>query len=174
MPAGFAEFAQPRGLASVADVSDANVGGAGTPSEPAAAGDAEEISLYEAAGGTPFFEQLVEHFYEGVVTDAVLAPLYDFDDLDGARRRLTLFLVQFFGGPTTYLEERGHPMLRMRHLPFHIGPEQRDHWLIHMRAAVESLDPHPVIRRMLLDYFEPAAEHLRNDTGLPISRPRPG
>ena len=71
------------------------------------------------------------------VTDAVLLPLYPDDDLDGARHRLTLFLAQYWGGPTTYMDERGHPMLRMRHMPFQVGPAERDHWLLHMAAAVE-------------------------------------
>lgn len=139
-------------------------------SDPEPKPDAEEtISVYEAAGGMDFFVRLVDAFYEGVVADPVLAPLYDPADLDGARRRLTLFLVQYFGGPTTYLEERGHPRLRLRHMPFVVGPAERDHWLVNMRAAIDRVDPHPVIRQILLEYFEPAAEHLRNDTGLPIS-----
>jgi hemoglobin len=102
------------------------------------ADDAErEVSLYEAVGGMPFFTALVDAFYEGIVTDAVLLPLYPAEDLDGARHRLTLFLAQYWGGPTTYMEERGHPKLRMRHMPFHVGPAERDHWLLHMAAAVE-------------------------------------
>jgi hemoglobin len=127
------------------------------------------ISVFEAAGGLPFFERLVDAFYVGVTADPVLAPLYPADDLDGARRRLSLFLAQYFGGPMTYNEERGHPRLRMRHMPFVIGPLERDRWLVNMRAALDAVDPHPVIRQILLGYFEPAAEQLRNDTGLPIS-----
>lgn len=134
-----------------------------TPAEPTPAEDDETISLYEAVGGMPFFELLVAKFYEGVVADEVLAPLYDQNDLPGAERRLSLFLGQYFGGPMTYMEERGHPKLRLRHMPFHVGPTERDHWLINMRAALDAVDPHPVIRQMLLGYFEPAAEHLRND-----------
>ncbi len=129
----------------------------------------ETITLYEAAGGQEFFDRLVEEFYRGVMVDPVLAPLYPADDIEGAKRRLSLFLVQYWGGPLTYLEERGHPKLRLRHMPFRIGPEQRDRWLVNMRAALDAVDPHPVIRTMLLEYFEPAAEALRNDTGLPIS-----
>ena len=130
----------------------------------------EAISLYEAVGGMPFFERLVDAFYDGVVQDEVLWPLYpDHDDLVGARRRLTLFLAQYWGGPPIYNDERGHPRLRMRHFPFHIGPLERDRWLLHMTRAVELLDPPAVIREALLGYFAPAAEHLRNDTGLPIS-----
>ncbi|MEZ5216488.1 MAG: globin [Ilumatobacteraceae bacterium] len=140
-----------------------------TDGAPEAAVGEETISLYEAIGGMPFFERLVAKFYEGVIADEVLAPLYDHDDLDGAERRLSTFLAQYFGGPTTYLEERGHPRLRMRHMPFRVGPVERDRWLVNMRAALDACDPHPVLRQMLLEYFEPAAEHLRNDTGLPIS-----
>ena len=131
-----------------------------------------EVSLYEAAGGMPFFEALVDSFYDGVVTDPVLLPLYALDDIAGARHRLTLFLAQYWGGPTTYMEERGHPKLRMRHMPFHVGPAERDHWLLHMAAAVERAAPSPEIHDALMAYFVPAAEHLRNDTGLPISSAR--
>jgi hemoglobin len=137
-----------------------------------------ESALYERVGGQPFFERLVDLFYEGVATDPVLLPLYpEAPDLTGARHRLTGFLVQYWGGPTTYSDERGHPRLRMRHLPFHIGPAERDHWLTHMAAAVEQVcvetDAGHDVRDELLAYFVPAAEHLRNDTGLPISSARP-
>ena len=134
----------------------------------------DDVSLYERVGGMPFFEQLVGRFYEGVANDEVLLPLYpEQPDLAGARHRLTLFLAQYWGGPHTYIEERGHPRLRMRHMPFRVGPLERDRWLLHMTAAVESvtadLDDGAEIARTLLDYFVPAAEHLRNDTGLPIT-----
>ena len=80
-----------------------------------------EISMYERVGGMPFFETLVDHFYVGVVADEVLWPLYpDHSDLEGAKRRFTLFLGQYWGGPQTYMEERGHPKLRLRHMPFHV------------------------------------------------------
>ena len=135
-------------------------------------------SLFSRVGGGAFFERLVDVFYDGVEADGVLAPLYpDAPDFGPARHRLTLFLQQYWGGPTTYLSERGHPRLRMRHLPFHVGPLERDRWLVHMAAAVEvacdELDAAPEARRevasTLMDYFVPAAEHLRNDTGLPIT-----
>lgn len=122
-----------------------------------------EATLYDAVGGTPFFERLVDRFYAGVVTDPVLAPMYPDDDIEGARHRLTLFLVQYWGGPTTYMEERGHPRLRMRHFPFHVGATERDHWLLHMAAAVEAVTQPGDIRDALMGYFVPAAEHLRND-----------
>ena len=133
-----------------------------------------EISMYERVGGMPFFETLVEHFYVGVVADEVLWPLYpDHSDLEGAKRRFTLFLGQYWGGPQTYMEERGHPKLRLRHMPFHVGPLERDRWLVHIAAAIEVTTTDESIRHELLAYFVPAAEHLRNDTGLPISSSKP-
>jgi len=135
-------------------------------------GDAS--TLYAAVGGMAFFTRLVDAFYDGVATDEVLLPLYpEAPDLSGARHRLTLFLAQYWGGPTTYSDERGHPKLRMRHMRFTVGPAQRDRWLAHMGAAVEATAPTAEIAATLMDYFRPAAEHLRNDTGLPISSARP-
>ena len=97
-----------------------------------------EQPLFERVDGEAFFRRVVDHFYEGVMADPRLAPLYPSDDLDGARDRLSLFLIGFFGGPQTYTEQRGHPRLRMRHLPYAIGPEERDAWFGHMAAAVAS------------------------------------
>ncbi len=131
---------------------------------------ASEPSVYERVGGLQFFERLVNDFYDGVETDDVLAALYpNAPDFSGARHRLTLFLSQYWGGPTTYNDERGHPKLRMRHFPFQIGPLQRDRWLLHMSNAIAvsgAVDP---VKTTLLDYFVRTAEHLRNDTGLPIT-----
>jgi hemoglobin len=122
-----------------------------------------EVSVYELAGGSEFFESLVDRFYKGVALDPVLLPLYPQpEDLAPARRRLTLFLIQYWGGPTTYSDERGHPRLRMRHAPFVIGPVERDRWLVHMRAAVHALDPPVEVRAALFDYFAMAAEAMRN------------
>jgi hemoglobin len=132
----------------------------------------DELTLYDAAGGVSFFERLVDAFYSGVASDEVLLPLYpEAPDLSGARHRLTLFLAQYWGGPTTYNDERGHPRLRMRHMPFTVGPLQRDHWLAHMGAAVAQCAPTQAIAERLMAYFVPAAEQMRNDTGLPISSP---
>lgn len=132
--------------------------------------DHDASSFYDAVGGMPFFERLVDAFYVGVESDDVLAPLYpDAPDFSGARRRLTLFLAQYWGGPTTYDDERGHPRLRMRHFPFPVGPLQRDRWLLHMARAIEASGADEAAQRTMIDYFVPAAEHLRNDTGLPIS-----
>jgi hemoglobin len=121
------------------------------------------MTVFEAAGGMPFFEALVDRFYEGVATDPVLLRLYpEPDDLSNARHRLTLFLAQYWGGPSTYGEERGHPRLRMRHAPFAIGPEERDHWLAHMQAALDAVAPEPDVRAKLDEYFGFAAESMRN------------
>ncbi len=124
---------------------------------------APTTTVYERVGGLPFFERLVDRFYEGVAGDPVLLRLYPHpEDLAAPRRHLSLFLAQYWGGPTTYSHERGHPRLRIRHAPFAIGPEERDHWLGHMRAAVAWLDPQPDIRRALEEYFQTAAESMRN------------
>lgn len=137
-------------------------------------GESRTVSLYEFVGGDDFFFRLVDAFYEGVERDDVLLPLYpEPADLGPARRRLALFLIQYWGGPTTYLDERGHPKLRMRHFPFRIGVVERDRWVHHMLRAVERTTDDDQVRTMLIDYFVPAAEHLRNDTGLPISSAKP-
>ena len=94
-------------------------------------------NVYDAAGGAETFKLLVERFYSRVATDALLRPLYPEEDLASATERLTLFLIQYWGGPSTYNEKRGHPRLRMRHQPFAIGQAERDAWLGHMTAAVD-------------------------------------
>jgi hemoglobin len=119
-------------------------------------------TLFERAGGLPFFTALVDRFYAGVRDDPVLRPLYPEADLGPAARRLTLFLVQYWGGPGTYSEERGHPRLRLRHAPFAIGGEERDRWLTHMRAAVDVSGADRAISEELLGYFAMAAEGMRN------------
>ena len=122
-----------------------------------------EISVYEEVGGMPFFEALVDRFYDGVASDPVLLRVYpDAADLSGARHRLTLFLAQYWGGPTTYDRERGHPRLRMRHVPFAIGPEERDHWLALMREAIAASGPPQAVAARLHAYFDMAAEAMRN------------
>lgn len=119
-------------------------------------------SLYEVVGGMPFFERLVAHFYDGVASDEVLRPLYPEADLAPAARRLTLFLAQYWGGPTTYTSERGHPRLRARHFPFPIGTLERDRWLLHMRAAIDASDAAEPARARLHEYVTMAAEAMRN------------
>jgi hemoglobin len=112
----------------------------------------------------PFFETLVGRFYDGVAGDPGLRPIYPETDpgLPLARRRLTLFLAQYWGGPTTYDAERGHPRLRMRHVPFVIGPAERDAWLGHMRRAIAESGSSPSVAARLDAYFEMAAEAMRN------------
>jgi hemoglobin len=125
--------------------------------------DAPERSLYEAVGGMPFFVSLVDAFYLRVADDEVLLRLYPEQvDLSAARERLTLFLAQYWGGPTTYSDARGHPRLRMRHGPFRIGMIERDHWLQAMNEALNELSPAPEIRARLDDYFVMAADAMRN------------
>ena len=112
----------------------------------------------------PFFEALVDRFYDGVAGDPVLLAVYpDPGDLAGARHRLTLFLAQYWGGPRTYDEERGHPRLRMRHAGFAIGSVERDAWLRHMRAAIAELHPPAeVAGRLEALFLSPVAEGMRN------------
>lgn len=119
-------------------------------------------SVYDLAGGEQTFKLLVERFYAGVAGDPVLRAVYPEEDLSGATERLTLFLVQYWGGPATYSERRGHPRLRLRHQPFTIGRRERDAWLRHMSDAVESLELAPAVRKALLDYFETASTAMIN------------
>ena len=100
-------------------------------------GMSDEPTPYDRMGGAAFFDALVHHFYEGVAGDPVLRPMYPEGDLEPAERRLRLFLTQYWGGPTTYSDERGHPRLRMRHNPYVIDDDARDRWLDHMRAALD-------------------------------------
>lgn len=119
-------------------------------------------SVYELAGGEQTFRLLVQRFYGRVAEDPLLRAVYPDQDLSGATERLTLFLIQYWGGPNTYSEQRGHPRLRMRHQPFAIGSAERDAWLGHMTAAVESLDLAPQVHKALLDYFETASTAMIN------------
>ena len=123
-----------------------------------------EQTVYEAVGGDDFFFGLSQRFYAGVSQDPELLAMYPTpDDLTEATNSLALFLIQYWGGPTTYSDQRGHPRLRMRHVPFAIGQKERDAWVIHMTAAVESAeDLAPAIATRLLDYFTMAADHLIN------------
>ena len=118
-------------------------------------------TLYDHVGGQAFFNQLVDRFYAGVETDAPLRTMYP-DDLEPGKRALALFLGQYFGGPTTYSDEKGHPRLRMRHVNFRIGPAERDGWVRHMTAAVDGAELDPAVRTQMLDYFAMAAEHMIN------------
>ena len=121
-----------------------------------------EATFYAQVGGHETFVRLVDAFYDGVAADPVLRPLYPEEDLAPARERLRMFLEQYWGGPTTYSEQRGHPRLRMRYAPFRVNPEARDRWLTHMRAAVESLHLAPMNESILWDYLERAAWSMVN------------
>jgi hemoglobin len=122
-------------------------------------------ALYERVGGETFFVDLVDRFYLGVAGDPLLRPLYP-DDLRESSRHLALFLMQYWGGPGTYSEERGHPRLRMRHVPFVIGPAERDAWLRHMLGALAELEAAsritPADAREFREYLEMAANSLVN------------
>ncbi len=119
-------------------------------------------SFYEAVGGDETFRRLVARFYAAVADDPVLRPLYPEEDLSGAEERLRMFLVQYWGGPSTYSEQRGHPRLRMRHAPFAIGPAERDAWLGHMRAALDSLSLPEKLERPLWSYLRVATASMQN------------
>ena len=122
-----------------------------------------ETSLYERVGGEPFFVGLVGAFYDRVEADPILLALYpDQDDLEPARWRLTAFLIQYFGGPTTYSEQRGHPMLRARHHPYAIGEVERDHWLAAMKFGLDQVAASGAERAEMEVYFAVAAEAMRN------------
>jgi hemoglobin len=120
-----------------------------------------EVSVYDAVGGQPFFDALCARFYAGVAADPLLRPLYP-DDLAAAEAHLAGFLAQYWGGPTTYSDERGHPRLRMRHAPFRIGTAERDAWLVHMAAALDEVRPPADIEARMLDYFTVAADAMMN------------
>jgi hemoglobin len=132
-------------------------------------------TFYDAIGGAPTFRRLVAHFYAGVAQDSVLRPLYPDQDLGAAETRLRMFLEQYWGGPRTYSDQRGHPRLRMRHVPFVIGVRERDAWLRHMRAAVDSLELPPAEDRTLWTYLTSAAHSRVNniDEGDGIGLPAP-
>ncbi|MCC9145664.1 MULTISPECIES: globin [unclassified Arthrobacter] len=119
-------------------------------------------NFYEAVGGHPTFVKLVDVFYDGVADDPLMRPMYPEEDLGPAKERLLLFLEQYWGGPKTYGEQRGHPRLRMRHMPFIVTPAARNAWLRHMRAAVDSLDLSPLHEGTLWDYLERAAHSMVN------------
>ncbi|GAA1777091.1 MULTISPECIES: globin [Streptomonospora] len=122
----------------------------------------EPQTFYDAVGGEETFVRLVRRFYQGVAEDPVLRPLYPEEDLGPAEERLRLFLMQYWGGPRTYSERRGHPRLRMRHFPFRVGTRERDHWLTHMRAAVDELELPEALDRQLWEYLVYAAHSMVN------------
>lgn len=119
-------------------------------------------TFFERVGGEAVFQKLAAEFYRGVGSDPLLSPMYPPDDMAGAERRLRMFLEQYWGGPDTYQQERGHPRLRMRHAQFPIGPKARDAWLSHMRVAVDSLKLSPADDAELWDYLQRAAHAMLN------------
>ncbi len=121
-----------------------------------------QLSFYEAVGGEETFTRLVHRFYQGVAADPELRPMYPSKDLSSAEEHLRLFLMQYWGGPGTYSERRGHPRLRMRHVRFAIGEAERDAWLRHMRDALDELDLPAPLADQLWDYLVMAAHSLVN------------
>lgn len=132
--------------------------------------DAEQ-TFYEAVGGAETFRRLVARFYEEVADDEIVRPLYPEEDLGPAEDRFRMFLEQYWGGPKTYSESRGHPRLRMRHMPFPVTPQARDRWLVHMMAGVDAAELSPEWDAALRDYLERAAHSLVNTMDDPSTPP---
>ncbi|MEU9789308.1 globin [Streptomyces sparsogenes] len=128
-------------------------------------GTLQEQTFYEQVGGEETFRRLVHRFYQGVAEDPLLRPMYPEEDLGPAEERLRLFLMQYWGGPRTYSENRGHPRLRMRHAPFTVNRAAHDAWLHHMRVAVDELELAPELERQLWEYMTYAAASMVNAAG---------
>jgi hemoglobin len=128
-------------------------------------GDGRAGTFFDAVGGEDTFRRLVAEFYAGVEHDPVLRPLYPEGELEAAAERLRMFLIQYWGGPATYSEQRGHPRLRMRHAPFAIDATARDAWLANMRRALDTIDLPAAYDQVLWDYLVSAADSLRNRPG---------
>ena len=131
--------------------------------------DASQQTFYDRMGGSATFTRLVAAFYEGVAGDEVLRPLYPEQDLGPAADRLRMFLEQYWGGPTTYSDQRGHPRLRMRHAPYQVDALARDQWLLHMRTAVDSLELADDLDAELWNYLQMAAHSLVNTMESPTA-----
>ncbi|SDT51980.1 hemoglobin [Streptomyces sp. TLI_053] len=144
------------GPAAVCDHGPVNEIRRGTPSEE---------TFFEQVGGEPTFRRLVHRFYQGVAEDELLRPMYPEEDLGPAEERFTLFLMQYWGGPRTYSEQRGHPRLRMRHVPFKVDRAAHDAWLKHMRVAVDELALPAEAEQQLWDYLTYAAASMINTEG---------
>ena len=129
------------------------------------AGSPEASTFFEQVGGHETFVRLVDVFYRGVADDPVLRPMYPEQDLGPAKERLTLFLEQYWGGPTTYSEQRGHPRLRMRHAPFEVTPEARDRWLLHFREGLDRAALSPEHDAQFWAYAQHAAQFMVNSAG---------
>ena len=120
------------------------------------------MSFYEEIGGRATIEHIVAVFYEGVATDDLLRPMYPEEDLGPAAERFTMFLEQYWGGPTSYSEQRGHPRLRMRHAPFAVTPEAKDRWLLHFRAGLDAAELDPEHDAEFWAYAQHAAQFMIN------------
>lgn len=129
---------------------------------PAAGDNGLVTTFYEQIGGYDTIEHIVAAFYRGVADDEVLRPLYPEADLGPAEERFRLFLVQYWGGPSTYSERRGHPRLRMRHAPFAVTPEAKEHWLLHFRAALDEVALAPEHDAQFWEYVTHAAQSMVN------------
>jgi hemoglobin len=125
-------------------------------------GAVSEETFFESVGGEATFRRLVHRFYQGVAEDELLRPMYPEEDLGPAEERLALFLMQYWGGPRTYSEHRGHPRLRMRHIPFTVNQAAHDAWLRHMRVAVDELGLPAEAEQQLWDYLTYAAASMIN------------
>lgn len=125
-------------------------------------GESVITSFYDQVGGHDTFAGIVDRFYDAVQNDPILFEMYPKHDIDGAKTRLCMFLEQYWGGPSTYSELRGHPRLRLRHTPFHINPDARDRWLLHMRDAVAKAQLSPLHEETLIDYLDRAAHAMVN------------
>jgi hemoglobin len=125
----------------------------------------QQQTFYELVGGEDTFRRLVHRFYQGVAEDPELRAMYPEEDLGPAEERLRLFLMQYWGGPRTYSDERGHPRLRMRHAPFTVDKAAHDAWLRHMRDAVDELHLAPAHEQQLWDYLVYAAGSMVNTPG---------
>ena len=138
-------------------------------SSPAAGDEPVDYSdtFYGQIGGHETFKKLIHVFYEGIAADPLLRAMYVEEDLGPAEHRMLMFMEQYWGGPRTYLEERGHPRLRMRHVPFPITPEARDRWLAAMRKGVDAVELSPMHEATLWDYLERAAHSLVNAASEP-------
>lgn len=121
-------------------------------------------SFFDDIGGQPTIDAIVATFYQGVATDEILRPMYPEDELEGAERRLAMFLAQYWGGPTTYSDERGHPRLRMRHAPYKVNPEAGHRWLLQFKAGLDSVDLTPEQYERFWDYVTHAATFMLNST----------
>ncbi|MBW1599786.1 globin [Streptomyces sp. JJ38] len=128
-------------------------------------GTLQTQTFFEQVGGEETFRRLAKRFYEGVAEDELLRPMYPEEDLGPAEERLALFLMQYWGGPRTYSEHRGHPRLRMRHAPFRVDRAAHDAWLRHMRDAVDSLELPAELEKQLWNYLVYAANSMINTQG---------